>query len=119
MDLKHFVGAAFVAFAASVATIGIMARLSPGAGGPRDVDERVVSAEELARHSSASDCWMAIEGGVYALSDCLSAHPAPQNVMSDWCGKEATEAFRTKGLGRPHGALARGMLDSCRVGLWR
>lgn len=116
--MKRFLFAAFISFLASAATIGLLGRLAPedrsGAAAARPV-----SAEELARHGSPGDCWLAVEGGVYDVTSYVSSHPAPERVLTDWCGKEATEAFRTKGAGRPHGEEARALLETFRVGALR
>lgn len=112
--MKRFVYSAFVAFVSSAATIGILALLVPA---PRPAAaEREISAEELARHSSAEDCWLAVSGGVYDVSAYVPSHPAPRRVLVDWCGKEATRAFETKGYGRPHRAEARALLERYRLG---
>lgn len=115
MALKRLMFAAFVAFLSSAATIVVMGRLAPEGAAPA----RVVSAAELARHASASDCWMAIGGSVYALTDYVPAHPTPPAVMTRWCGKDATQAFETKGGAGEHSAAAREMLASYRVGALR
>jgi cytochrome b involved in lipid metabolism len=114
--VKRLIFAVFVAFAASAATIGILARLAPRAEKSAGEMERPVSLEELQRHNTATDCWMAIEDGVYDLTTYIPAHPAPPEVMTDWCGKEATEAFNTKGYGGPHSPAARAMLPGFLVG---
>ena len=62
---------------------------------------------------------MAIEGKVYALSVYIPLHPAPERTMTDQCGKDATGAFRTKGLGRPHSSAARAALQEYRIGTSR
>ncbi|MDD5303499.1 MAG: cytochrome b5-like heme/steroid binding domain-containing protein [Elusimicrobia bacterium] len=117
--MKRLIYSMFIAFLASVATIAILARLSPPPAGPGAAEERGISAEELSRHSSPGDCWMAIAGGVYALSGYIPSHPAPEKAMAVWCGKDATEAFNTKGLGRPHSPAARALLPSYRIGSMR
>lgn len=112
--MKRFVYSAFIAFLASVATIALLARLVPGPSvGP------VVSLEELARHSSEQDCWMAIDGGIYDVTDYFPAHPAPPSALLDWCGREATAAFGDKGMGRPHSPGSRELLETMRVGTLR
>ncbi len=118
MALKRFMFAAFVAFAASSATIGVLGRLSPRPVAPPVAAERRVGRDELARHRTAPDCWMAIGGQAYDLTSYLPRHPAPPSVMTRWCGRDATEAFATKGLGRPHSAAARAMLPPYRIGLF-
>lgn len=114
--MKRFLFAVFVAFLASAATIGVLGRLSPE---DRPGAARTVTAEELARHGSAGDCWLAVEGGVYDVSPYVSSHPAPERVLADWCGKEATQAFLTKGAGRPHEEESRALLETFRIGSLR
>jgi|CXWL01.1.fsa_nt_gi cytochrome b involved in lipid metabolism len=116
MALNRLVYAAFIAFLAGVATILILAALSPEHSQPGRANDRAISAAELARHASAQDCWMAIEGGVYDLTGYIALHPAAARVLIEWCGKEATAAFRTKGYSRPHSPAARALLPRYRIG---
>ena len=112
--MKRFVFASFVAFLASAATIVALARLARAPGA-----EPEITAVELARHASAGDCWLAIEGGVYDVTAYVDSHPAPRAALTGWCGKEATRAFADKGIGRPHSAEAREALEGLRVGALR
>ncbi len=70
----------------------------------------------MAAHADKTDCWVAIKGGVYDLTDYLPDHPAPPAILADWCGKEATEGMRTKGYGRDHSPGAWQMLEDYRIG---
>jgi cytochrome b involved in lipid metabolism len=110
--------AAFLVFAAAAAAIGVLSRLAP-APRPAGGAGRDVSAAELSRHAAADDCWLAVSGGVYDVTAYVPSHPAPRRVLVDWCGKEATRAFLTKGVGRPHGDAARALLEEHRVGTLR
>jgi cytochrome b involved in lipid metabolism len=114
--VRRFIFAVFVAFLASAATIGILSQLAPQAEEPAAGTARQVSPAELRRHATAKDCWMAIEGGVYDFTGYISAHPTAPDVLAEWCGKEATEPFNTKGYGSPHSAAARAMLPRHFVG---
>ncbi|MEW6706059.1 MAG: cytochrome b5-like heme/steroid binding domain-containing protein [Pseudomonadota bacterium] len=71
---------------------------------------------ELARHATATDCWMAIDGQVYDLTPYVAQHPADPAVLRAWCGKEATQAYRTKMRGRAHSPYADSLLPRYRVG---
>lgn len=115
--MRRFIYSAFIAFAASAATIGALGRLVPRPSAARA--ERAISAGELARHASEGDCWLAVGGGVYDVSAYVPSHPAPPRTLADWCGKEASEAFDTKGYGRPHSAEARALLEGYRIGALR
>ena len=71
----------------------------------------------LASHKQADDCWMAIDGVVYNFTDYLPQHPAATDVMLNWCGREATQAFHSKNRGRPHSAYAIQLLAQYRAGV--
>ena len=113
--MKRFMFAAFVAFWSSVATIWSFATLAAGSTPPVG-GERSITLAEVELHSSAEDCWMAIDGVVYDLTAYLPAHPAPLVVMTQWCGQDASEAYHTKGFGRPHSPAADALLPEYRVG---
>lgn len=110
--MKRAVTIATVAFCIAVAGLNLMAAREPAA---LDSASRFALAE-LARHADATSCWMAIDGVVYDFTDYLPQHPAPEAVMLRHCGKEATEAFRTKGVGRPHSPRAVRLLPRYRIG---
>lgn len=114
MALRRFVFWAFAAFVATAAAIGILGRVPPEPA--RVLEERAISAAELARHSSAADCWLAVRGGVYDVTGCAGTHPAPKTALTSWCGKEATAAFDGDGGRRLHGAAARARLARSRLG---
>lgn len=121
--MKRLMFVCFAAFWGSVLSIWGYAALAAGGtaqpGAPIEVPqsaETSISRDELARHASADDCWMAIDGVVYDLTDYLPRHPTPPSVMTPWCGREATQPYRTKGYGRPHSPAADAMLPEYRVG---
>lgn len=71
------------------------------------------SMADVAKHSSKADCWVAIEGNVYDISSYIDRHPAPERVLLDACGKDATEGWKTKGeKGKPHSRKAEVLLGS-------
>lgn len=114
--MKKLVYTAFVAFWAVVATIVLIESLQPEPDVPSDPSNRSFSIAEVSHHDSAEDCWMAIEGGVYDLSDYLPRHPAPRRVIVAWCGREATRAMRTKGDDIDHSERAWRLLRRYRIG---
>ena len=115
--MKKFVYTCFVAFWASVLSIWSFAVLSAGAAEePAAESEAVVTSGELAGHDSPDDCWIVIDDVVYDVTDYIPLHPTPPVVMTPWCGKEASEAYHTKGYGRPHSPGADAMLPKYRVG---
>ena len=87
---------------------------TPPAPAPAPVQS--ITLAEVARHASPEDCWMVIDGGVYDVTDYLPEHPSKPSVIEPWCGREATEAYRTKTKGRPHSSEADLLLPSYRIG---
>jgi len=87
------------------------------------VDESQAQAEEkrytlgeVAAHNRKEDCWMAIRGAVYDLTAYLPQHPSRLDVILPSCGTEATVAYNTKNLGRPHSSFADKLLHRYRIG---
>lgn len=62
---------------------------------------KTYSVGEVASHNTISDCWMIIAGKIYNLSGYASEHPGGERNIANYCGREATTAFETKG--RPSG----------------
>jgi len=74
---------------------------------------------EVAGHARQNDCWMAIEGSVYDITTYLPDHPSEPELILPWCGKEATQAWRTKNKGRTHTSRANQLLEKYRIGALR
>lgn len=126
--MKTFMFAAWSAFIGAIATLTIVAWLSPvsvaqepasQAPAPlvSSASEKSFTLEEVAKHNRLEDCWMVIEGSVYDITSYVKSHPAPPSVLQRWCGKEATEGMRTKGYGADHSNSAWEMLKPLRVGV--
>jgi len=124
--MKKLVYTVFITFWAAVATLVILQGLEP-----RSMEEQlqetasperptVYSLSEVEKHSTIDDCWMVIERAVYDVSDYVPRHPAPQEVLKPWCGREATMGMRTKGEdsrgNSDHSARAWRMLERYRIG---
>lgn len=63
---------------------------------------------DVAAHSSTADCWAAIAGSVYDLTDWIGQHPGGAEHITPLCGTDATAAFSTQhsGEAQPAGELA-------------
>jgi len=70
-----------------------------------------LTPEEVAKHNSASDCWMIISNKVYDLSSYLYVHPGGAGTITPYCGKDGTVAFDTKDRNQPHSSAAQNMLS--------
>lgn len=116
--MKKTLFALFVAFWSCVATVALLHALSNGIGGETPADDALpgYSLAEVAEHDSLDSCWMAIEGKVYDFTDYIPEHPTPPRIMEIWCGREATEGMRTKGIGRDHSPAAWAMMRPYLIG---
>ena len=54
---------------------------------------RAVSKEELQRHNTPEDCWVAIHGKVYDLTEFAQEHPAGPLSIHELAGQDGTKAF--------------------------
>jgi len=55
--------------------------------------QRIITLEELSKHKSDDDMWMAINGSVYDVTNFLDDHPGGDEVMRDVAGMDATDEF--------------------------
>jgi cytochrome b involved in lipid metabolism len=135
IGVKRLVAVSLLVFAVAVAYF-LAAGLLPGRGNGGDggptvsqtpvgaptgqatqgSSNAVMSAAEVAKHSSADDCWLIINSKVYDVSEYLRSHPGGRGTITPYCGKEATHAFETKDRGESHSQKAWNHLDSCYVG---
>lgn len=114
--MKKFMFAAVVAFWSSIFTLWSLAQMAPEAVASDPPKLRSITLKEIAEHNSITDCWMAIDGKVYDFTTYIPKHPTPAVVIDQWCGKEATQAYDTKGYGNSHSEAADAMLPSYLVG---
>ncbi|MCH8553197.1 MAG: FMN-binding protein [Natronospirillum sp.] len=105
----------FIAFVASVLTLAAVNALTSDTDS--DEDLREISLDELAEHDSEDSCWKAINDRVYDITDYIPNHPTPEHVITEWCGKESTEAWEDIAGGRGHSSSAAAMLERYRIGV--
>ena len=55
--------------------------------------KRSVALSELQQHSTPEDCWVAIHGVVYDMTEFADEHPAGPQSIHELAGKDGTEAF--------------------------
>lgn len=76
----------------------------------------VLSATEVAKHNTASDCWSIVNGKVYNLTSLVATHSGgSQQILND-CGRDGSVGFNTKYQGTPHSGGAQSMMKSYYLG---
>lgn len=55
-----------------------------------------VTMEQIAQHNKAEDCWVAIDGNAYDLTEWVSGHPGGAGAISSMCGTDGTAGFQGK-----------------------
>ena len=69
-----------------------------------------VALADVAKHATASDCWMAIDGKVYNVTSFIPNHPGGEAILRG-CGKDASDMFNSR-----HGERAKALLPSFYIG---
>lgn len=72
--------------------------------------ETEIQYEEMQKHNTAKDCWMAIHGKVYDVTNFLDQHPGGAEVMMEVAGQDATDEFED--IGHSEGAKKQ-LVEKC------
>ena len=59
-----------------------------------DVATAVYTLDDVAAHATRDDCWIAVEGGVYDVTDFMEVHPGGIGMLKMVAGKDATQHFQ-------------------------
>lgn len=82
-------------------------------------EEMVYTPDDVAKHATPTDCWLAISGKVYNVTEFIASgkHPGKDNILKG-CGKDATTLFATKGKedGKPHSPTAESIAAQYLIG---
>lgn len=82
------------------------------------IDNSSYSMSDIALHNSSEDCWFAIEGKVYDVTEYVKGgkHPGGDTVTLG-CGKDATDLFTNKvDKGQNHSDKAWNFLETFYIG---
>ena len=62
---------------------------------------------QVSERNSAAECWVAIDGGVYDLTQWIRSHPGGSGAILNLCGKDGTASFTSQhgGQARPSSTL--------------
>ena len=91
--------------------------------GITEIDVTTFSLEEIALHSTADDCWTAVGGSVYDITNYIPGHPGGEEILLA-CGTDGTALFGTRttddgeqiGSGTPHSTNAVSQLGQFFIG---
>lgn len=80
---------------------------------PTPTAEPGFTLSEVSQRNTATNCWVAIDGGVYDLTRWIQSHPGGPGAITSLCGTDGTRQF----LGQ-HGGQSRpsSTLDSYYIG---
>lgn len=65
-----------------------------------------LSPAEVAKHNSAADCWLIIQGNVYDVTQYIFRHEGGADRIISVCGSDATTSFLTQGGEGSHSSTA-------------
>ena len=67
-----------------------------------------LTAAEVQKHSTGTDCWSVIKGEVYDLTSYVKDHPGGANLIKAICGKDGSSSFASQhaGASKPKNILA-------------
>jgi cytochrome b involved in lipid metabolism len=75
------------------------------------------TAAQIAEHDAAGDCWMAIDGKVYDVTEFIGRHPGGNEILQG-CGTDATAIFHARpGSGTDHSSMADAQLTQYQIGV--
>ena len=75
-----------------------------------------VTLTGVAKHNTAGDCWLIVNGKVYNVTNFIPMHNGGTETIVPYCGKDATMAFETKNGFGSHSQRAQNVLNNYYVG---
>jgi cytochrome b involved in lipid metabolism len=78
-------------------------------------DKSMLTAEEVAKHTSDTDCWTIVENNVYDITSYIPNHPGGKKNIMRACGTDSTAMFTTS-EGREHSQRAENLLQNYLIG---
>ncbi|KAK2873233.1 hypothetical protein FQN49_002506 [Arthroderma sp. PD_2] len=53
----------------------------------------LISTQAIAKHNTASDCWVVVENQVWDITDFIHEHPGGPSIILKYAGRDATTAY--------------------------
>ena len=79
---------------------------------PTSVTQTGITMNDVAAHSTQSDCWIVISGNVYSVASYIPMHPGGARRIVNLCGGDATGGYGNQG----HSGYADSLLGGYLVG---
>jgi len=76
---------------------------------------KTFTVEDLKQHTTETDCYLALNGKVYDITEFLDEHPGGYDIILNATGRDATEDFEEIG----HSNAARDMLPQWEIGVFQ
>ncbi|KAI0175576.1 FMN-dependent dehydrogenase-domain-containing protein [Hypoxylon sp. FL1284] len=58
-----------------------------------NMSEKLISAEEVVKHTTPESCWVVLYGNVYDVTEFLPSHPGGSKIILQLAGRDATEEY--------------------------
>ncbi|CAI4221099.1 unnamed protein product [Auanema sp. JU1783] len=75
--------------------------------------KEIITRCEVSSHDSPDDCWIIIRNIVYDITEFLQEHQGGMEILIEYAGSDATEAFESVG----HSVKARMIMEKYAVGV--
>lgn len=56
-------------------------------------EDRSISVEEISKHNSSDDCWLAIDNEIWDLTEFAPQHPGGAQIILKYAGRDATQPY--------------------------
>ncbi|KAI5861747.1 FMN-dependent dehydrogenase-domain-containing protein [Durotheca rogersii] len=57
------------------------------------MSDKLISAEEVVKHTTPESCWVVLYGNVYDVTEFLPSHPGGSRIILQLAGRDATEEY--------------------------
>ncbi len=106
-------GAPAASSAPAASAAGSTAASSPASSPAASAAPGAITMADVAKHSTAQDCWSVVDGKVYDLTQWIPQHPGGPGVIEGMCGVDGTDAYNGQ-----HGGSAEiaGILATFEIG---
>ncbi|KAG8631048.1 hypothetical protein KVT40_000188 [Elsinoe batatas] len=59
------------------------------------MSEKLLTVDEISKHSTADDCWIVVDGAVWDLSEFAPNHPGGAHIITRHAGRDASSTYNS------------------------